>query len=564
MKSLLAYLLTAAAAIGSVPTALSAPVERPALVIVISADMIRGDFLSRFEDLFRPPREGDRVGGFRYLMEEGAHHLDAHHDHFPLYTGPGHAVLLTGALPYKHGVVGNGWFDRAWGKDRNCVEDPAHPQLGGAETGRPVSAATLLTTTVGDELKMATGGRSKVWGLAFKDRAAVLMAGHLADGAIWTEWSTGRWVTSSYFAKEGKLPGWIEQWNKEKRADAWFGRTWDLSVPRQALERVWTRDEKYAEDSDHTGLSFPHRIDGGEESPGEKYYSALSASPFGTEHLLDLARELIRRESLGADAVPDLLALGLSSSDLVGHAFGPDSAQVLDMTVRTDALLAEFFNWLRKEIPGGLDRVTLVISSDHGVAPVALAAMDAGLPAGYFDRGAAEKAVEKALDEAFGEETWVSEMYGANLYLNREAISRRRIPPAGVERIAAEAARRQEGYYAVYTREQILEGRLPDTDIGRRVARSYHPDRSGDLVLIAAISWLPGRPGGGSTHGRPYTYDTFVPLLMGGAGIRPGVFAERVSTLDLAPTLSALLGILPPSGSEGRILGHALRSVGAD
>lgn len=573
---------TAAAAPGASVAAPGA--ATPRLVVVISIDQFRADYLTRFADLWLPAAAGGgKVGGFAYLMQRGAWFTDTHHDHYPLFTGPGHAVLLTGAPPYLSGIVGNSWYDREAGRRRYCVEDAASPLVGtaaagaagavaggtagtsgGGAAGTPGSAprmgiapTTLRVSTVGDELKMASGGRAKIWGLAFKDRAAVLMAGRLADGVLWFDEQSGGWISSRFYRPDGTLPGWVARLNGEHRADRFFGASWEPSVPAAALARALTKDGRFASPPPGMGATFPHRVTGGAEGPGPKFYAAFAATPFGNDHLFAAARELVREERLGRHDVPDLLALNLSSNDYVGHAFGPDSPEVLDVSVRTDRQLAAFFGFLEETVPGGLRRVTLVVTADHGVAPLPGAAREARLPAGVYDEQEVAGAAARALAAAFGPGEWVTALVEANLYLNLAALDARKIPRALAEETAAEALARLPGIYAAYPRSRILEGRLPRTEVARRVERSFHPKVSGDVVLVSEPYWMPGGLAG-TTHGTPYAYDTQVPLLLAGAGIRAGRFAARASTLDLAPTLADLLGVLQPAGSEGRVLAEAL------
>lgn len=544
---------------------------RPRLVVLISIDQFRADYLTRFADLYLPAVTGSeggaaKVGGFRYLMERGAYFADAHHDHFPLFTGPGHSVLLTGAPPYKSGIVGNYWFDRGLGpgKRRYCVEDSDSPLVGiaAAEPAKPprtgVSPATLRVSTVGDELKMATGGRAKVWGLAIKDRAAILMAGRLADGVLWFDDETGGWISSKFYRPDGTLPEWVAQLNSRHPVDAWFGKEWLLSVPRSALARLWTPGSRFANDPWALGTGFPHLVKGGGQKPGQNFYLAFTTTPFGNDFVFDTARELVAREKLGRGATPDLLAINLSSNDYIGHAFGPDSPEVLDVSVRTDRQLSGFLNFLARAVPGGLPSVTLVVTADHGVAPVPGALKEARFPAGAYSEDEVKSAAAKALADAFGAGDWVEDLVEENLYLKLAGLAAKGDAAARAEEVAAAAVARLPGIYAAYTRSQILAGELPHTDIGRRVERSFHPKVSGDVVLVSDPFWVPGKLTG-TTHGSPYAYDTSVPLLIAGAGIRPGRYRDRVSTLDIAPTLAHLLGVLEPAGNEGRILGVALR-----
>jgi predicted AlkP superfamily pyrophosphatase or phosphodiesterase len=554
---------------------------KPRLVVLVSIDQFRADYLERFSDLYLPAEGPQGVGGFRWLTERGAYHTDAHHDHYPLFTGPGHSILLTGAPPYKSGIVGNVWFDREageGGKPRYCVRDwsergklvgarvdpdPEEQKKREADSG--ISPATLRVSTVGDELKMSTGGKAKVWGIAFKDRAAVLMAGHLPDGALWFDSETGAWISSRFYSTfrgEAALPQWVVDWNQAKKVDAYFGKTWTLSVPPSALERLWTPRNDFASPRNGLEKSFPHPVNGGLEKPGMAFYDAFTNTPYGNEYVLASAEELIRQEGLGKDEVPDILAINLSSNDYIGHAFGPDSPEVLDVSVQTDRQLSGFFHFLDQTVPGGLPAVTVVLTADHGVSPMAEEMAEQGfVTAGGYSDKALRDGVKAALDAAFGPDDWVKDLQEFNLYLNLDAVQRQGVAPAKAEEIAAEALRRQPGIYAAYTRSQILDGRVPNTDIGHRVVLGFHPKVSGDVVIVLDPYAVPssGSVVKGTTHGTTYAYDTSVPLLLGGAGIKPGRYTQRVSTLDIAPTLSELLGVLQPSGCEGHALSRALK-----
>ena len=388
------------------------------------------------------------------------------------------------------------------------------------------------------------------------------MAGHLADGVLWFDDKTGKWISSQYYRKDGTLPEWVTEWNdqKKERIDAFFGKFWTLSVPKDKLARLWTPDNLHAGNPSKLGTTFGaegHKIDGGLTAPGPAFYKAFTTTPYGNDYVLETARELIREEKLGQDSIPDILALNLSTNDYIGHAYGPDSAEVLDVTVRTDQQLSQFFRFLAKAVPGGLASVTIVMTADHGVSPIEEDAVEAGMPAGAYPEDDLEAAAEAALDAGLGAGNWTQELVEANYYLNFDELEARSVPASRAEEIAAAAFRKQKGIYTAYTRTQLLEGRMLDNDIAQRVSRSFHPKVSGNVIIVPEPYWVPDYGGGGTTHGSPYSYDTSVPLLLAGAGIRPGRYTQRASTLDIAPTLSDLLGILHPSGSEGKILSHA-------
>ncbi|HEV7669712.1 MAG TPA: alkaline phosphatase family protein [Thermoanaerobaculia bacterium] len=539
----------------------AAPV-RPKLVVLISIDQFRADYLMRFDDLFLPPvaAKGGTVGGFRYLMEKGAYNTDAHHDHFPLVTGVGHSVHLTGAPPYKSGIIANDWFDRGLKTpdERYCVSDMSSPLVGAADPDGKlgVSPATLRVSTVGDELKMATGGQAKIWAVATKDRAAVLMAGHLADGVLWLDDQTGAWISSRYYRKDGTLPTWVSDWNAAKKVDAFFGKNWELSVSPAALKRLWTPDNASVGPRPGLGTTFPHPVTGGLEQPGPAFYGAFLSTPFSNGYTLDTAEEIVRQEKLGQDAIPDLLAINLSANDYIGHGFGPDSAEVLDVAVQTDLRLSRFFNFLAKSVQGGLANVTIVVTADHGVAPIITELQKAGFNAGATQ--VTKDGLQKAIAAELGPGDWVQAVVDDNVYLNLQTIAAKKVSYTRTEDVAAGYLREQPGIYAVYTRSQLLDGQMLPNDISQRVARSFHPHVSGELVMVSDPYWVPGRTTG-ATHGTPYAYDTSVPLLLAGAGIKPGRYTQRVSTLDIAPTLSDLLGILQPSGCEGHVLSQALK-----
>ncbi len=540
----LAALLAAGAATSAFTAEAPPDVARPRLVVVLSIDQCRADYLTRFSDLYLPPRKGRQVGGFRYLRSRGAWYPDCRFPYHRTVTAAGHATIGTGALPYLHGVVGNSWFDRASGRSVYCVSDPKSQVVGalpGSEE-RPMSPATLLSTTVGDELELATGGRARTVSLSLKDRAAILMAGHRADTVVWFDEKTGAWVSSSYYCKNGSLPAWVRELNEKRLPDQLRQKPWVPSVSAEALARVPRLK------AGTPAFSYP--LTG-------KDYGAFDLSPAGNEFVFQSARQAVLSEDLGRDAVPDILTLNLASNDYVGHRFGPDSAEVLDISVQTDRQLSEFLNFLAGQVPGGLSAVTFAVTADHGVATVPEVNTADQVPAGRAVAPGLRDAAEKALDAAVGPADWIAGTDNGELYLGQAALARYpQVPRERLEQVACDALAGLPGVYMAVGRTAVLGGRAPRNPMGDRISHGVHPGRSGDVVLILDPHWLSGAApvGVGTSHGTPFPYDTHVPLLLSGFGVRSGVYGRPVNPAQIAPTLAHLLGVARPSAADEPLL----------
>ncbi len=533
-----------------------APAPRPALVVVLSIDQFRGDYLTRFRPYFGPD-------GFNRLME-GAVFADCHHLHSYTKTGPGHASLLTGVHADVHGIIANDWRDRNTFTQVSCVGDDAEhivglpasawPRLPGIDDpfmGR--SPRNLLADTIGDELKAQPGSRARVFGVAGKDRAAILMSGHRADAAYFLEW--GHMVTSTYYRAE--LPAWAQQWNDARKADGYFGRTWDRLLPVAEYDKVQGPDDMEGEDATagRLGRVFPKQITGGVTAPGPNYYSALENTPFENDLVVDFAETLITEEQLGGRAgTTDLLCLGFSANDHIGHLWGPDSHEVMDVTLRTDRLLAEFLHFLDARVGPG--RYLVVLTADHGACstPEHIHALHPETPAGRLDNALISATAEAALNRAFGpladggkwtlrDDSWLLLLPGA---LREKGVDAER-----ARRVAAEALRTLDFIRATYTRGQFEQGKVAD-ELGRAAQLSFNRARSGE-VFYQTVPYYFSRATG-SNHGSPYDYDTHVPLVWFGGGVKPGERPGRVAVQDLAPTLARLLSLPAPALGHGRVL----------
>lgn len=547
--------------------ACTAPVPTPRLLVLVVIDQFPRELLDRFGPLFG-------AGGFRRLLEQGADFTDCHHEMLGTFTGPGHAVAVSGAYPVETGIVHNAWYSRRAGRVVHCVADESHRIVGlrvASDDREGAAPPPSLSATVGDVLRLATGMRAKVVSVAIKARSAVLLGGQHPNGAYWFDENTCSFVTSTYYARE--LPAWAAEFNAAAPCERYIGGKWTKVRADVDYER-WADvdDAPYERPAHGMGRTFPHEI--GElsgEGAGAERYAAVAASPFGNELLFELGRAAIEGEELGRDDVPDLLALGLSSNDLVGHAFGPHSQEVLDITLRTDRLLADFLAFLDARI--GKDRWAVVLTSDHGIAPVPEYLERRGLlpvREDHYRRSstAFRIAVSEALARRFFAsgsppeefrnviEAWIQPF----VYVNPGASALLPQPFSFDDLLEAvrEETLRLEGVRRVYVRSERPALASSQESLDRRAYRSWHPENGGDLLVVMEPYWLDTETAA-TTHGSFYRYDTHVPMILYGAGVRPGRFARPTEVVDLAPTLARLLRVMPPPMSQGRVLSEAVR-----
>ena len=488
-------LLLAAHAIAATP---------PKLVLAIVVDQFRYDYLTRFRADYR--------AGFKRLLSDGAVFTNARYEHYPTVTAVGHSTFLSGATPSMSGIIGNEWYDRETGKTVTSVSDDTVKMLGAAGDG--ASPRRMLVSTVGDELKMAGSG-GKTIGISLKDRSAILPAGHMADGAYWFDPRAGSFVSSTYYFPE--LPGWVAAYNAARPADKYRSARW----------------------LDHT-LPADNSV-----------YAALEGSPFGNDLVESFAERAVDAEKLGQRAVTDLLAVSFSANDYVGHAVGPDSPDVKEMSIQTDRVIGQLFGYLDRAV--GMGNVLVILTADHGVAPIPEVNTARRMPGGRMPQGAVRKAVEAALTAKYGAGQWMLSPSDTAFYFNRETILEKKLDAAEVERTAAEAARRLPHVFRVYTGEMLLTGAV-DLQVGRRVMNGFYAPRGPDVYVLLEPYWLYGSKG--TTHSTTFSYDAHVPVIFMGPGIRPGRFYQQIAVNDIAPTLATYLDVETPSGSVGRCLGE--------
>jgi predicted AlkP superfamily pyrophosphatase or phosphodiesterase len=330
---------------------------QPKLVLVLVVDQFNFDFLSRFQDRFGS-------GGFRYLMENGANFVNCKYPQATTVTAVGHAIIATGSLPWANGVVGNEWYDRRKDKEISAVSDDTVQMVGG--NGPGASCRSMVGTSIGDEMKLATNGRSKVIACSLKDRGSVFLAGRLGNNALWWDDRTGSFVSSSQFG--AAVPNWVRAFNDRHYADSYFGKPWQRLLPENLYSASTRDDYTYERSLPGDGRQFPHVITGGASSPNEQFYSTFTMTPFANQMLADLAKEAIDKESLGQRGDVDFLGVSFSATDYLGHAYGPYSQEVQDMFLRLDQSLASLFQYVDQRV--GLDKTLIVLTGDHGVMPI--------------------------------------------------------------------------------------------------------------------------------------------------------------------------------------------------
>jgi len=491
-----------------------APV-RPKLLLVIAVDQFRYDYLTRFRNEYK--------AGLAQLLTKGAVFTNANYEHMPTVTAVGHATMLTGASPVLSGIVANDWYEKETGKVTTSVEDHGSELIGGEGVGS--TPKRLMVSTVADEIKMSARGESKAIGMSLKDRSAILMPGRTADAAYWFADENGSWVTSTWYMKQ--LPKWVADHNAKRPADRFLGKPWVPYWGGEALHKLPT-------------------------TPDTMFYSNVEKSPYGNEILEEFAELAIEHEKLGQHAGVDVLTLSLSSNDKVGHAYGPDSPEARDMSVTTDRVLGKLFAFLDKKV--GMRNVLVALTADHGVAPLPEVNAKRKMPGGRLKSKELGDLVQTTLENAFGPGKWNAGKLGEQLYLNPDLLEQ--YGAAKVRETAAAALRNFPHVQRVYTKEQFLNGQLPPDKTGKRAANGYHSTRGADLVMVLEPYWMFGTES--TTHGSPYGYDSHVPILLMGPGVKPGKYHEAAAVNDIAPTLATILEVEVPAGSMGRVLAEAL------
>ncbi|MBG6131134.1 putative AlkP superfamily pyrophosphatase or phosphodiesterase [Aquimarina sp. EL_43] len=516
----------------------------PKLVVGIVVDQMRYDYLTRFYNRF-----GDR--GFKRMINEGFNCKNNHFNYVPTYTGPGHASVYTGTTPKNHGIISNHWYDKFGKAMVYCANDSLVKAVGSNSEMEQMSPRRMKTSTVSDQNRLHTQLKGKTIGIAIKDRGAILPAGHSANGAYWFRGKDeGKWITSTYYRNE--LPDWVKKFNTSNQAESYL-KVWNT------LYDINTYTESGPDQNQFEGgykgketATFPYDL--AKLKDQNAGYDIIKASAYGNSLTTDFAIAAIEGEQLGVDKTTDFLTVSFSSTDYVGHNFGVNSKEIQDTYLRLDKDLERFFDALDTKV--GKGQYTVFLTADHGAVHVPSYLKSVKIPAGYFDRDAFTTKVKAFVKAQFKVDGLIENISNNQVFFDYNMLKKHTISAEKLEKALAHYMLQENQIDKVFTRNQLETGEYV-TGIAALIQKGFNQKRSGDVVYVmdpATISYSKT----GSTHGSGLTYDTHAPLLFFGQGIQKGSTTQETYIPDIAPTISALLGITFPNGATGKVLSFVL------
>ncbi|HEX2869395.1 MAG TPA: alkaline phosphatase PafA [Ignavibacteriales bacterium] len=512
--------------------------QRPKLVVGIIVDQMRYDYLYRFEPYFGHD-------GFNRLKTEGSNFTFAHYNYVPTYTGPGHASVYTGTTPYFHGIIGNDFYDKQLKKMVYCASDTTVESVGSSDKQGQMSPRREMSTTITDQLKLATSGKSKVISISLKDRAAILPGGHFPDGAYWYDYANGDFITSTYYMNS--LPTWVQEFNKRKLADKYLAGQWTLSKPESDYAWLGPDQSDYENDVFSEGkTTFPHSF--GKVKPSQKY-GVLESTPFGNEMVKEMAIAALTNEKLGKGKETDFLAISFSSTDYMGHAFGNYSYELQDAYIRLDQQIAELLKALDKQV--GKGNYILFLTADHAILDTPHYLKDHNLPTGELNNKAFNDSLKAFATRTFGSARILENTSNQQIFLDRNEVKKNGLDIHAVESLFTDYIRSTFPQISTLATREGLEGRTASRESGDLILNGFNPARSGDIAYNLQPGFLPTFLNRGTTHGAPYSYDTHVPMLFYGWHVPKQTVNTPVYIVDVAATIADLLKITEPTGSMG-------------
>jgi len=519
---------------------------RPKLVVGIVVDQMRWDYLYRFYDRYQ-------ANGFKRFLNEGFTCENTYIPYVPTVTAIGHSSVYTGSVPAIHGIAGNDFIIEATGQNMYCTEDSTVETVGSTSDAGKMSPRNLLASTITDELKLATNFRSKVIGVALKDRGSILPAGHTPDAAYWLDNATGNWITSTFYMNE--LPEWVKKFNDRKLAEKYLNQDWNT------LYDIKTYVQSTPDDNPYEGAfsgsktpTFPVKTSG----MYSRSYDIIRTTPYGNTLTADFAKAAVENEQLGRDEITDFLAVSFSSTDYIGHRFGVNAIEIEDTYLRLDKDLASLFTYLDTKI--GKGTYTVFLTADHAAAHNPNFLQDKNIPAGYFNSGQVQRELNAALEQTYGAKNLVRSFSNSQVHLNNSVIEQNKLNEEAIKRDIVDFLWKVPNISFVVDNKKIGESGLPLL-IAERIRNGYNAKRSGAITFVLEPAYYSGgsTKATGTTHGSWHPYDSHIPLLWMGWGINRGSSNRTVNMTDIAPTVAALLHIQEPNGCVGKPIVEVLK-----
>lgn len=520
------------------PAAKSKPLAQPKLVVGVVVDQMRYDYIFRYWDKFSE-------GGFKRLVNSGFFCKNTNYNYVPTYTGPGHAAIYTGTFPAVNGIIANDWYDKKSGSMIYCTEDKSVKPIGSDSEAGLMSPKNLLVTTIGDELRLNSIQQSKVIGISLKDRASILPAGHSANAAYWFDGSTGNFISSSHYVNA--LPQWLNDFNAKKLPTEYLNKGWNTLLPIAQYTES-TIDDKTYESTPNKKESpvFPYEYS---KYIKKEKFEIIRATPYGNSLTKDLAIATLKGEQLGKGKFTDMLCVSFSSTDYVGHSYGPRSIEIEDVYLRLDLDLQELFKALDAQVGAG--QYVLFLTADHGAAEVPAYLKEQKIPAGLVDESEIEKQLKSYLFKEYGD-SLVLNSSNQQIFLNRKLINEKKWDLTSIQKKAAAFILEMDGIAETYAAEEIKVNSYTNNSFKALLQNGYNFKRSGDVLFRFNVAYFDAVMPKGTTHGAEFSYDTHVPLLFMGWGIQSGSTVEAINITDIAPTICSLLNIPFPNGCTGK------------
>ncbi|MET7000604.1 alkaline phosphatase PafA [Chitinophaga defluvii] len=510
-------------------------IDRPKLVVGMVVDQMRWDYLYRFYNRYTDQ-------GFKRLLHEGFTCENTLINYTPTITACGHTCVYTGSVPAIHGIIGNSWYNPALGRSVYCAEDTTVTTVGSNSNAGKMSPRNMLVTTIGDELRLSNNFQSKVIGVAIKDRGAILPAGHSANAAFWYDGGTGNWVSSTYYMKQ--LPVWAQEFNNQKWPEQYLKQPWTTLYPIETYTLSTADDKAYeARFKGANNSAFPHDL-------SKNGTGVINSTPFGNTMTLEFAKKALEANNLGKGPVTDFLAISLSSTDYVGHQFGPNSIEAEDTYLRLDKDLGELFHYLDTKI--GKGQYVFFITADHGVAHVPGFMEENKLPGETWSERNAMNILNGQISKEFGVDKAIAAADNYQFWMNHDAIANAGKKESEIREYIIAQLMKMPAIANAFSLSNLMTTPLPEPMRGM-LANGYHAKRSGDIQVILSPGWIDGGKTG-TTHGLWYPYDAHIPLVWMGWGVKPGKTNRTIGMTDISPTLAAMLHIQMPSGTVGKVI----------